>query len=78
MIIKRRGQQVYEHLVFSGHQHTTLRSLPGMQDWCVRIGSAGKTFSFTAWKVGRICCSTGTLQNPTATCHNPIVIGPPY
>ncbi|KAL4431641.1 hypothetical protein ABPG77_001483 [Micractinium sp. CCAP 211/92] len=44
--------EVYEHLTFPGTQHITLRSLPGMHDRCLRIGSAGKTFSFTAWKVG--------------------------
>ncbi len=43
--------QVYEHLVFEGSQHVSLRSLPGMQERSIRIGSAGKTFSFTAWKV---------------------------
>lgn len=35
----------------AGMQHVTLRSLPGMAGRCLRIGSAGKTFSFTAWKV---------------------------
>lgn len=29
----------------------SLRSLPGMAGRCLRVGSAGKTFSFTAWKV---------------------------
>jgi aspartate/methionine/tyrosine aminotransferase len=43
--------EVYEHLVFSGAKHVSLRSLPGMHDRCIRLGSAGKTFSFTAWKV---------------------------
>lgn len=43
--------QVYEHLVFSGSKHISLRSLPGMHERCIRIGSAGKTFSLTAWKV---------------------------
>ncbi len=43
--------EVYEHLVFDGYTHVSLRQLPGMQDRCIRIGSAGKTFSFTAWKV---------------------------
>lgn len=43
--------EVYEHLVFDGAQHLTLRSLPGMEDRAIRIGSAGKTFSFTGWKV---------------------------
>ncbi|BDA50079.1 probable N-succinyldiaminopimelate aminotransferase DapC [Coccomyxa sp. Obi] len=44
--------EVYEHLVFSGSKHISLRSLPGMHERCIRIGSAGKTFSLTAWKVG--------------------------
>lgn len=43
--------QVYEHLVFEGSKHVSLRTLPGMHDRCIRIGSAGKTFSLTAWKV---------------------------
>ncbi len=43
--------EVYEHLVFNGSKHISLRALPGMADRCVRLGSAGKTFSFTAWKV---------------------------
>lgn len=44
--------EVYEHLVFGGAKHVSLRSLPGMAERSVRLGSAGKTFSFTAWKVG--------------------------
>jgi Aminotransferase class I and II len=48
--------EVYEHLVFDGHRHVTLRSLPGMSERCLRIGSAGKTFSFTGWKVGNPRC----------------------
>ena len=46
------SDEVYEHLVFGGAAHVSLRSLPGMKERCVRLGSAGKTFSFTAWKVG--------------------------
>jgi N-succinyldiaminopimelate aminotransferase len=44
--------EVYEHLVFDGAVHTPLISLPGMRDRTVCISSAGKTFSFTGWKVG--------------------------
>jgi aspartate/methionine/tyrosine aminotransferase len=46
--------EVYEHLVFDGHRHIPLMTLPGMRDRTVRIGSAGKTFSATGWKVGYI------------------------
>ncbi|MFH8362446.1 pyridoxal phosphate-dependent aminotransferase [Streptomyces anulatus] len=48
--------EVYEHLVFEG-EHTPLISLPGMRDRTVSISSAGKTFSFTGWKVGWITAS---------------------
>jgi aspartate/methionine/tyrosine aminotransferase len=44
--------EVYEHLVFDGKQSPPLISLPGMRERCVRIGSAGKMFSLTGWKVG--------------------------
>ncbi|RCH64417.1 putative succinyldiaminopimelate transaminase DapC [Streptomyces sp. SDr-06] len=44
--------EVYEHLVFDGAEHIPLASFPGMRERTVTIGSAGKTFSFTGWKVG--------------------------
>lgn len=44
--------EVYEHLTFDGATHMPLATLPGMFDRCVRIGSAGKIFSLTGWKVG--------------------------
>ncbi|MFE1507938.1 pyridoxal phosphate-dependent aminotransferase [Streptomyces sp. DSM 116494] len=44
--------EVYEHLVFDDAEHIPLATLPGMRDRTVTISSAGKTFSFTGWKVG--------------------------
>jgi len=44
--------EVYEHLIFDGRPHLPLMKLPGMRDRCVRIGSAGKTFSMTGWRIG--------------------------
>ncbi|MFE5731278.1 pyridoxal phosphate-dependent aminotransferase [Streptomyces sp. NPDC056528] len=49
--------EVYEHLVFDGAEHVPLASLPGMRERTVTISSAGKTFSFTGWKVGWITAS---------------------
>ncbi|MGE0416114.1 MAG: aminotransferase [Acetobacteraceae bacterium] len=46
--------EVYEHLTFDGAPHIPLMTLPGMRDRAMRIGSAGKTFSLTGWKVGYI------------------------
>ena len=44
--------EVYEHLTFDGLKHTPLASLPNMRERCLRVGSAGKIFSLTGWKVG--------------------------
>jgi N-succinyldiaminopimelate aminotransferase len=46
--------EVYEHLVYDG-RHVPLASRPGMAERTVTISSAGKTFSFTGWKVGWAC-----------------------
>ncbi len=46
--------EVYEHLIFDGREHISLATLPGMRERCLRIGSAGKTFSLTGWKVGYV------------------------
>ena len=44
--------EVYEHMAFGDNKHIPLMTLPGMRDRSIRIGSAGKTFSLTGWKVG--------------------------
>jgi len=46
--------EVYEHLIFDGLRHIPLMTLPGMRQRTMRIGSAGKTFSLTGWKVGYV------------------------
>ncbi|GAA2064946.1 pyridoxal phosphate-dependent aminotransferase [Catenulispora yoronensis] len=43
--------EVYEHLTY-GPEHIPLATLPGMRERTVTISSAGKTFSFTGWKIG--------------------------
>lgn len=55
--------EVYEHLVFDDAEHFPLASFPGMRDRTVTISSAGKTFSFTGWKVG---WATGSRELVTA------------
>ena len=46
--------EVYEHLTFDGWRHIPLMTLPGLRERCMRVGSAGKTFSLTGWKVGYV------------------------
>ena len=50
--------EAYEHLTFD-REHVPFATIPGMRERTVSIGSAGKTFSFTGWKVG---WATGTPE----------------
>lgn len=54
--------EVYEHLTYDGVEHIPLATLPGMRDRTVTISSAGKTFSFTGWKIGWVCAQPDLLN----------------
>jgi N-succinyldiaminopimelate aminotransferase len=54
--------EVYEHLVFDGRSHIPLISLPHMRERCVRVGSAGKMFALTGWKIGWVCGSRSLVE----------------
>lgn len=60
--------EVYEHLTFDGWKHIPLMTLPGLRERCLRIGSAGKTFALTGWKVGYIT-APGPLGPLVAKAH---------
>ena len=68
--------EVYEHLVFDGLPHIPLMTLSGMRERAVRIGSAGKTFSLTGWKVGYVTAPPALLQ-PIAKAHQFITFTTP-
>jgi N-succinyldiaminopimelate aminotransferase len=54
--------EVYEHLIFDDRKHVPLITLPGMRERAIRIGSAGKTFSMTSWKVGYMTAAPALLS----------------
>jgi N-succinyldiaminopimelate aminotransferase len=47
--------EVYEHLVFDELVHIPMATLPGMRERTLSIGSGGKTFNTTGWKIGWLC-----------------------
>lgn len=73
------SDEVYEWLIYKGHQHIKIATLPGMWERTITIGSAGKTFSVTGWKLG---WSIGpehlvkhlqtVMQNSLYTCPTPL------
>jgi len=68
--------EVYEHLVYDGADHVPLMTLPGMRARCVRIGSAGKAFSMTGWKVGYATASPDLLA-PIIKAHQFLAFATP-
>src|SRR6185437_15394320 len=48
------ADEVYEHLTFDDRAHVPISTLPGMAERTISIGSAGKMFSVTGWKIGWI------------------------
>jgi aspartate/methionine/tyrosine aminotransferase len=60
--------EVWEHVVFAPHVHRPLIAFPGMRERTVKIGSAGKMFALTGWKVGFICAAPA-LSAVVAKAH---------
>ena len=46
------SDEVYEWMVYAGAEHIRMATMPGMWERTITLGSAGKTFSVTGWKVG--------------------------
>lgn len=63
--------EVYEHLTF-GTPHVSLMSRPAMRERCLRIGSAGKSFSLTGWKIGYVT-APAPLAAVVAKAHQNLV-----
>jgi aspartate/methionine/tyrosine aminotransferase len=60
--------EVWEQVVFEGARHRPLIAYPGMRERTVKIGSAGKMFGLTGWKVGYLCAAPA-LTHSLARAH---------
>ncbi|CAN1570847.1 COG0436 Aspartate/tyrosine/aromatic aminotransferase [Rhabdaerophilaceae bacterium] len=68
--------EVWEHVMFDGLIHRPLCALPGMRERTVKIGSAGKIFSLTGWKVGFVMAAA-PLMRTLAKAHQYITFTTP-
>lgn len=70
------ADEVYEHLVFDNRPFLSLFAIEGIRDRVVRIGSAGKSFSVTGWKVGYVTADAKLLE-PIARAHQYVTFTTP-
>ena len=68
--------EVWEHLVYDGRSHVPMASLPGMAERTVKVGSAGKIFSLTGWKVGWVVAPP-ELGEPISKAHQYLAYATP-
>lgn len=73
------SDEVYEWIVFDEREHIRICTLPGMWERTLTIGSAGKTFSVTGWKIGWVYGPANLMrplqlihQNCVYTCPTPL------
>jgi len=70
------SDEVWEHVLLDGRRFTPIATLPGMAERTIKIGSAGKIFSLTGWKVGWMVASP-ELANLVARAHQFLTFATP-
>jgi aminotransferase len=70
------SDEIYEHIIYDGHEHVPIATLEGMADRTVTINGLSKTFSVTGWRVG------WTISPPAITgairkVHDFLTVGSP-
>ena len=70
------SDEVWEHVLLDGQRFTPLLALPGMAERTIKIGSAGKIFSLTGWKVGWMVAAP-ELANVVARAHQFLTFATP-
>lgn len=66
------SDEVYEHLTFGDAKHLPVLAHPRLKDRSIRIGSAGKIFSVTGWKIGFVV-GDAVLLAPVIKAHQFLV-----
>ncbi|XP_018576405.1 kynurenine--oxoglutarate transaminase 3 [Anoplophora glabripennis] len=69
------SDEVYEWIVYKPHKHIRIATLPGMWERTITIGSAGKTFSVTGWKLGWAYGPANLLVNLQIIHQNSVYTG---
>lgn len=70
------SDEVWERVLFDGRAHSPLSAQPQMAERTLKIGSAGKMFALTGWKVG-FACGPQPLVDLVARAHQFLTFSTP-
>ncbi len=70
------SDEVWEHVIFDGRRHHSLLAETGMATRTLKVGSAGKMFGMTGWKIGFVC-GDAALVEPVAKAHQFLTFATP-
>jgi len=69
--------EIYEHILYDGHEHTPIATLPGMAERTVTISGISKSYSVTGWRVG-YAVANPELSVGIRRAHDFITVGAPH
>ncbi len=70
------SDEIYERIVYSGHSHVPISSLPGMAERTITTGGLSKTYSVTGWRIGW-ALSPPSLTNGIRKIHDFLTVAAP-
>ena len=56
------SDEIYDRLVYGGHQHVPISTLPGMRERTIMLGGFSKAYAMTGWRVGYACAPRDLLE----------------
>jgi aminotransferase len=62
--------EIYEHMVYDGREHTPLATLPGMAERTITCAGFSKTFAITGWRLGYVVATNDLLSQAVRTVHD--------
>ena len=66
--------EIYEHILYDGTEHTPIVSLPGMRERSILVNSMSKTYSVTGWRVGWVLAPPD-LSDSIRKVHDFLTVG---
>lgn len=68
--------EIYDRLVYSGHQHVCFPTLPGMRDRTILLGGFSKDYAMTGWRIG-FACAPAELAAAMVRIHQYTIMSAP-